>query len=110
MRVEITHIGGDIYVNGVKVAFAIDFVNPPKPTPEFRNVEWLLGWAKIGLMSLGHEVPHFETRDTKSFDAVPVEAAVVPQPGERVPGPADEEITVSEIGVEPAYDQNTSVR
>lgn len=66
-RVEMCRIDGDIYVNGVKIAFAVDFNNPPTAKPQFQNVDWLLGWAKIGLMSKGHTVPHFPARATAEF-------------------------------------------
>lgn len=67
-RVEIQRIAGDIYINGVKKCFAVDFNNPPTLQPTFDQVDWLLGWAKIGLMSHGHEVPHFEVRTLEEFE------------------------------------------
>lgn len=69
MRVEILRINGDIYINGQKSVFAVDFNNPPTSDAEYHKVGWLLGWAKIGLMSLGHEVPHFESKTIQEFEA-----------------------------------------
>lgn len=69
VRVDVARIGGDIYVNGVKRVFAVDFSNPPTANPQFVTVDWLLGWAKIGLMSKGHTVPHFAHRATVEFEA-----------------------------------------
>ncbi len=68
-RIEISRISGDIYINGTKRIFAADFNNPPSAEPEYKQVDWLIGWAKIGLMSRGHDVPHFEARSTDEFDA-----------------------------------------
>lgn len=56
-RVEILRINGDIYINGEKKVFAADFNR--SSTVEYDEVDWILGWAKIGLMSKGHTVPHF---------------------------------------------------
>lgn len=67
-RVEISRIGGDIHINGEKKAFAVDFNNPPTATPQFENVDWLIGWAKIGLMSKGHIVPHFPAKSMAEFE------------------------------------------
>lgn len=68
MRVELHRIGADIYINGRKVVFALDF-NAINPTlhPEFCNVDWLIAWAKVGLLSRGHNVPHFEIKDLSQF-------------------------------------------
>jgi hypothetical protein len=66
MRVEISRIAGDIYANGQKIVFAVDFNRDVKE--EFACVDWLIGWAKIGMLSRGHDVPHFEMRETKSFE------------------------------------------
>lgn len=68
-RVEMHRIAGDIYVNGQKVAFAVDFKK--QAGAEYQNVDWLIGWAKIGLMSKGYSVPHFEVMDHKSFKEKP---------------------------------------
>ena len=68
-RTEISRISGDIYINGVKKIFAVDFNNPPSAEPEFEDVDWLIGWAKIGLMSRGHKVPHFEHRTIEDFES-----------------------------------------
>lgn len=67
MRVEISRINGDIYVNGQKIVFAVDFKSGVDV--EFANVDWLIGWAKIGMLSKGHDVPHFEIRTIKSHEA-----------------------------------------
>lgn len=56
-RVEILRIEGDVYINGKRSVFMVDAGDRVKPT--FEDVDWLLGWAKIGLMSKGHTVPHF---------------------------------------------------
>lgn len=69
MRVEIARIGGDIYVNGVKQIFAVDFANPPTAQPQFGNVDWLIGWASIGLLSRGHVVPHYPRRTILEHEA-----------------------------------------
>lgn len=68
-RVEIARIGGDIYINGVKKAFAVDFTNPPSASPQFDEVDWLLGWAAIGLMSKGYTVPHFPNKTVAEFES-----------------------------------------
>lgn len=68
MRVEIHRIGGDVYVNHDKVAFAVDFTNPPTEKPQHVNIDWLLGWARIGLISRGHDVPHFEVKPLAAFE------------------------------------------
>jgi len=69
MRVEIHRIGGDVYINGQKKIFAVDFdpANPTKNSAE-KQVDWLIAWAKVGLMSRGYDVPHFETKDLKAFE------------------------------------------
>lgn len=77
MRVEINLIGGDIYVNNRKIAFAVPF-DPDNPHLQesatkykvYTSVDWLLGWVKVGLMSQGHYVPHFPLAETDSFEAV----------------------------------------
>jgi hypothetical protein len=69
MRVEISRISGDIYINGQKRVFAVDF-KAAAGVPEFSQVDWLLGWAKIGLMSHGYTVPHFEITSTKEFERI----------------------------------------
>ena len=56
-RVEIHRINGDIYINGTKEVFAVDFNKDSEV--RYDNVDWLLGWAKVGLASKGHTVPHF---------------------------------------------------
>jgi len=66
-RIELLRIGGDVYLNGRKMIFAVDFDNPPKLTPGHTNVDWLIGWAKIGMIKSGYNVAHFEQRDTKDF-------------------------------------------
>lgn len=68
MYVDLQRIGGDIYVNGRKLVFAVDF-DPAAPTSNgsFGNVDWLLGWAKIGLLMSGHEVPYFELKKLHVF-------------------------------------------
>lgn len=68
MRVEISRIAGDIYVNNQKQMFAVDFNNPPTDKPQFANIDWLIGWAKIGLISRGHVSPHFETKGIAEFE------------------------------------------
>lgn len=67
-RIEIARIGGDIYINGAKKAFAVDFSNPPTANPQFETVEWLIKWAKIGLISRGHTVPHYPNRTKAEFE------------------------------------------
>jgi len=77
MRVEIHLIGGDIYVNNRKVAFAVSF-NPENPTTEtehgkyktYTSVDWLIAWAKVGLLSQGHSVPDFPMGRIENFHAV----------------------------------------
>lgn len=64
-RVEMHRIAGDIYLAGQKVVFAVDFGKSVEP--EYAHVDWLLGWAKIGLMSKGYTVPYFPSADIKSF-------------------------------------------
>lgn len=76
MRVEFSRIAGDIYVNGQKLIFAVDFTKQVEHA-EFSNVDWLMGWAKIGLMSRGHTVPHFEMRSVESY-----ELGALPPPSE----------------------------
>ena len=68
MYVEIQRIAGDIYIRGEKKVFAVDF-QPKTPSVhgEFASVDWLIGWAKIGLLSKGHTVPHFEMKHTSDF-------------------------------------------
>lgn len=56
-RVEILRIAGDIYINGEKKIFAVDFNRSTEV--QYDEVDWLLGWAKIGLTSKGHTVPYF---------------------------------------------------
>lgn len=56
-RVEIQRIGGDIFINGAREIFAVDAGQTTNVTHD--NVDWLIGWAKIGLMSKGHIVPYF---------------------------------------------------
>ena len=68
-RVEILRISGDIYINGVKKLFAVDFDNPPTAVPQYETVEWLIGWAKIGLMSKGHVAPHFPNKEIAEFES-----------------------------------------
>ena len=68
-RVEILRVSGDVYINGVKKIFAVDFDNPPTANPQYHSVDWLLGWAKIGLLSKGHIVPHFPHKTMAAFDA-----------------------------------------
>ncbi len=75
MRVEISRINGDVYINGQKRVFAVDF-KAAAGVPEFSQVGWLLGWAKIGLMSHGHIVPHFEITSTKEFERIAALPAV----------------------------------
>lgn len=68
MRVEINRIAGDIYINGEKKIFAVDFdAKNPKKNAEEYNVDWLIGWAKVGLLSMGHTVPHFEIKGIQEF-------------------------------------------
>lgn len=67
LRIEIHNINGDIYINGEKKIFTVDFNNPPKINPTQENVDWLIGWAKIGLLSHGHDVPHFEMKPHDEF-------------------------------------------
>jgi hypothetical protein len=62
MRAELLRIGGDVYLNGEKIIFAVDFTNPPTPQPVFNQVDWLIGWAKRGMIAEGHDVSHFESR------------------------------------------------
>jgi hypothetical protein len=77
MRVELHLIGGDIYCNGKKIAFAVPF-NPDNPTTEqehgkykiYTSVDWLIAWAKVGLMSQGHSVPDFPMGPVENFHAV----------------------------------------
>lgn len=69
MYVEINRIAGDIYIGGAKKIFAVDFKSKdPSVHSDFTNVDWLIGWAKIGLMSRGHTVPHFEIESIKMFE------------------------------------------
>jgi len=56
-RVDIQRINGDVYINGIKKIFAVDAGQNANPT--FDEVDWLIGWVKIGLASKGHTVPHF---------------------------------------------------
>lgn len=57
-RVEIHRIGGDIYVNNTKIVFAVDFdPSDPKAHTRGKNVDWLLDWVRIGMLSRGHIVP-----------------------------------------------------
>lgn len=56
-RVEILRINGDVYINGIKEIFAVDFSKTSEP--QYDNLDWLIGWAKVGLISKGHTVPHF---------------------------------------------------
>lgn len=69
MRVEIQILdNGDIYINGEKRMFAVDFdPHNPRANVETSNVKWLVGWAKIGLMSHGYDVPHFHIRPIESY-------------------------------------------
>lgn len=67
MYIELHRINGDIYVNGQKIAFGVDFKNPPVKNPGYANVDWLLGWAKLGLLSRGHTIPHFQVREIHEF-------------------------------------------
>lgn len=67
-RVEMHRIEGDIYINGVKKIFAVDFNKSSHPT--YDDVDWLLGWAKIGLMSKRFDVPNFQP--TTSFKGEPL--------------------------------------
>jgi len=77
MRVEIHLIGGDVYVNGKKIIFAVPF-NPDNPSienpatkyKEYTSVDWLIAWAKVGLMSQGHIVPDFPCGRVENFHAV----------------------------------------
>lgn len=71
MRVEIHRIGGDIYINGQKKAFAVDF-NTTDPTQQATglNVDWLIGWAKIGLLSHGHDIPVSHIATIADFEAM----------------------------------------
>jgi hypothetical protein len=69
MRVEINRIAGDVYINGQKIIFGIDFNNPPTAEAQYSNLEWLIGWAKIGLISRGHVVPHFQPKELSAFVA-----------------------------------------
>lgn len=85
-RVDIVRIAGDIYINGVKKAFAVDFSNPPSANPEFENIDWLIGWAKMGLMSKGHTVPHFEQKRTEDFEPRQAVAMFTVPPICREPG------------------------
>lgn len=67
MYIELQRIHGDIYVNGQKIAFGVDFKNPPVKNPGYANVDWLLGWAKLGMLSQGHTIPHFQIREIHEF-------------------------------------------
>lgn len=71
MRVEISRINGDIYINGTKAIFACDFNNPPTAEPQYNVVDWLLGWAKLGMLSRGNNVTHFEIKEIGHFHAGP---------------------------------------
>ena len=77
MRVEIHRIAGDVYINGAKVIFAVDF-RTDASYAEFSNTDWLIGWAKIGLMSHGHDVPHSEIRSIVEHERL----AAMPKPEE----------------------------
>ena len=66
MYVDISRIAGDIYVNGRKKIFAVDFKKSADNS--FENVDWLIAWAKLGLESAGHAVPHFESKTIKEFE------------------------------------------
>lgn len=66
MYVDIVRIGGDIYVDGRKKIFAVDFKR--SDVLSYENVDWLIRWAKYGLEAAGHTVPHFESRATAEFE------------------------------------------
>lgn len=68
MQVELHRIGGDIYLNGVKIIFAVDFDNPPVNPPRSVQVDWLIGWAKVGLASQGHTFFTSELKEFASFE------------------------------------------
>lgn len=65
MYVDIVRISGDIYVRGKKIIFAVDFKMGTDST--FEHVDWLIGWAKIGLMSCGHTVPESAACSISAF-------------------------------------------
>lgn len=65
-RVEIQRIGGDIYLNGSCLIFAVDAGNNSNPT--FDEVDWLIGWAKVGMMSKGHTVNYFPAGRKEDMD------------------------------------------
>ena len=66
MYVDIVRIGGDIYVDGRKKIFAVDFKR--SDVLVYENVDWLIRWAKYGLEAAGHTVPRFESRATAEFE------------------------------------------
>ena len=65
MYVDIVRIAGDIYVRGRKIIFAVDFKKDTDAS--FEHVDWLIAWAKIGLMSCGHTVPESAACSVEAF-------------------------------------------
>jgi len=63
--VDIVRIAGDIYVRGKKIIFAVDF--KLETDHDFKHVDWLIAWAKIGLMSCGHTVPESAACSVAAF-------------------------------------------
>jgi len=102
MRVEIHLIGGDIYVNNRKIIFAVPF-NPDNPAiekqgtkyKEYTSVDWLIAWAKVGLMSQGHTVPDFPAGRVENFHAVEPHLEV--QNGPQNEPPSNQENAQQEI-------------
>lgn len=81
-RIEIHRIAGDIYLNGRMEIFAVD--KGKSADVSYINVDWLIGWAKIGLMSEGYEVPHFSTGDVQDMQPQRRDTSALPASTEAV--------------------------
>lgn len=66
-RVELLRIGDDIFLNGRKILFVVDYNNPPLANPGHSHTDWLIGWAKIGMIKSGYNVPHFHAKHIAEF-------------------------------------------
>jgi hypothetical protein len=79
--VDIVRIGGDIYVDGRKKIFAVDFKR--SDVLSYENVDWLIRWAKFGLEAAGHIIPHFESKTTAEFELAARSQANIPNESRR---------------------------
>lgn len=75
-RVEMHRINGDIYINGKREIFAVDAGN--QVNPGFQNVDWLIGWAKKGLISAGHTVLTFDSGEKRDMQPQKRDTSTLP--------------------------------